>query len=65
LNPSPEQRLRIRLALGKKLIAQDLPRQAMKNYQALLSETPGYPGKNFVEDKIQSLEQKLNTARQP
>jgi hypothetical protein len=37
----------------------------MKNYQALLSETPGYPGKNFVEDKIQSLEQKLNTARQP
>jgi uncharacterized protein (TIGR03790 family) len=65
LNPSPEQRLRIRLALGKKLIAQDLPRQAMKNYQALLSEAPGYPGKNFVEDKIQSLEQKLNTARQP
>ncbi|HZI33019.1 MAG TPA: TIGR03790 family protein, partial [Candidatus Binatia bacterium] len=70
LNPSPQQRLRIRLVLGEKLAARNMTAEAMKNYKSLLAESPGYPGKNSIEDKIQSLEQKLSmanesTARKP
>ena len=65
VNPSPQQRLRIRLALGEKLVAQNQLADARQNYKALLAEMPDYPGKNAVEDKIQVLEQKLNTAKKP
>lgn len=60
LNPSPQQRIRLRLTLGKKLAEQGDLAAAIINYQTLLKEEPGYAGKNLVEDKIQSLEQKLN-----
>ncbi len=65
LNPSPQQRLRIRLTLGEKLAAQDRLTEAREDYRQLLKELPEYPGKNFVEDKIQSLEQKISTTKQP
>ena len=65
LNPSPQQRLRIRLTLGEKLAAQDRLAEARENYRQLLKEMPEYPGKTFVEDKIQSLEQKISTTKQP
>lgn len=63
LNPSPQQRLRIRLTLGKKLIAQKRFADARQNYRALLDESPNYPGKTTIEDKIQWLEIKINTAQ--
>lgn len=63
LNPSPEQRIRIRLTLGEKLIAQNEFAEAKKNFKALLAESPDYPGKNTIEDKIQWLEIKMNTAK--
>lgn len=65
LNPSLQQRLRIRLTLGEKLLAQDRLAEAVSNYRQLLREMPDYQGKNSIEDKIQSLEQKLNTAKKP
>jgi uncharacterized protein (TIGR03790 family) len=65
LKPSPQQRLRLRLTLGKQLADQGELAEAIKNYKALLTEAPDYLGKNLVEDKIQSLEQKLNTSANP
>jgi uncharacterized protein (TIGR03790 family) len=60
LNPSPPQRLRLRLTLGEKLAAQNRDAEAVANYQALLAEAPDYPGKNDIEEKIQLLRQKLD-----
>lgn len=65
LKPSPQQRLRIRLTLAEKLIAQDQLAEARQNYKALLAEMPDYAGKSTIEDKIQSLEQKLSATRMP
>lgn len=65
LNPSPQQRLRLRLTLGKKLADQNHLAEAIQNYKTLLKETPDYPGRSMVEDKIQFLEQKLNSANKP
>ncbi len=58
LNPTPQQRLRLRLTLGEKLTAESRPAEALENYRALLAEAPDYPGKNIVEEKIKALEPK-------
>ncbi len=63
LKPTPQQQLRLRLTLGEKLAAQNRLAEARENYRQLLKEQPDYPGKTAIEDKIQSLEQKLNTAK--
>jgi uncharacterized protein (TIGR03790 family) len=65
LKPSDPQRLRLRLTLGKKLAEQNALAEAIKNYKTLLAENPEYPGRTMIEDKIQFLEQKLNTAGKP
>jgi uncharacterized protein (TIGR03790 family) len=68
LNPSPEQRIRIRLTLGEKLAAADRTADAIDNYKQLLKESPDYPGRSLVEEKLTALEQKLaetNTAGKP
>jgi uncharacterized protein (TIGR03790 family) len=65
LNPSPQQKIRIRLTLGDKLIAQDRLAEARLDYKALLAETPDYAARGFIEDNIQSLEQRINTAKTP
>jgi uncharacterized protein (TIGR03790 family) len=57
LNPSPEQRIQIRLTLGEKLLAQDSDADAIEDYKQLLEESPDYPGKNSIEDKLNTLEQ--------
>jgi tetratricopeptide (TPR) repeat protein len=59
LNPSPEQRIRIRLTLGEKLLAQNREADALEKYKQLLAESPDYPGKASVEAKLAALEQKL------
>jgi uncharacterized protein (TIGR03790 family) len=60
LNPSPEQRIRIRLTLGQKLEEQNQDQQAYDNYEKLLSESPDYPGRTNIYRKLLALAKKLN-----
>jgi tetratricopeptide (TPR) repeat protein len=57
-NPSPEQRIRIRLTLGEKLLAQNREADAIENYKQLLQESPDYPGKPSIEARLAALEPK-------
>jgi len=59
LNPSPEQRIRIRLALGEKLAAQERNAEAADDYKQLLAEAPDYPGRQSVENTLAALKQKI------
>ncbi|HSY74539.1 MAG TPA: tetratricopeptide repeat protein, partial [Dongiaceae bacterium] len=65
LNPSPQQKIRLRLTLGEKLTAQNRNLEAMKNYRALVAEAPDYPGRNAIDDKLKALEQKIAAAKKP
>ncbi len=65
LNPSPEQRIRLRLTLGEKLQAQDFAAAARRDYQKLLEESPDYPGRAAIEEKINALGQKLPNTNAP
>jgi uncharacterized protein (TIGR03790 family) len=60
LNPSPEQRIRIRLTLGKKLEEQGQDQDAFNNYETLLQESPNYPGKISIYQELLALARKLN-----
>jgi uncharacterized protein (TIGR03790 family) len=64
-NPSPEQRIRIRLTLGEKLLAQNREADALEKYKQLLKESPDYPGKASVEARLAALEQKLAGTNAP
>lgn len=59
LNPSPEQRIRLRLTLGEKLQAQDRDAEAAENYRKLLAEAPDYPGKDSILNKLLLVQQKV------
>jgi uncharacterized protein (TIGR03790 family) len=59
LSPSPQQKIRIRLTLGEKLQAANQDADAAEDYKSLLAESPEYPGKNSVEEKLAALEQKI------
>ena len=65
LNPSPEQRIRIRLALGEKLRAQSRDAVAVENYQKLLAESPDYPGREFIVNILTQLQQKISGTNPP
>jgi uncharacterized protein (TIGR03790 family) len=65
LNPSPEQRIRIRLTLGEKLQAQGRDADAVENYKKLLEESPDYPGKGSILEKLIVLEQKIISTSTP
>ena len=68
LDPSPQQRIRIRLTLGEKLAATDHADDAIADYEKLLVETPDYPGTNFVTGQLAALKQKsagTNTVTKP
>jgi uncharacterized protein (TIGR03790 family) len=60
LNPSPEQRIRLRLTLGDQLEQQGRDQEAYDNYQALLREAPDYPGRTMIYQKLLALARKLN-----
>ena len=51
--------------LGDKLAAQNRLAEARLDYKALLAETPDYAARGSIEDNIQSLEQRINTAKTP
>ena len=60
LGPSTEQRIHIRLTLGEKLEQQDRDQEAYDNYQKLLQEAPGYPGRTSIYQKLLPLARRLN-----
>ena len=60
LNPSPEQRIRIRLTLGEKLEGQQQDQRAYDNYEQLLSESTDYPGRKAIYQRLLELARKLN-----
>ena len=60
-----QQRIRIRLKLGEKLLAQNRETDAIENYKQLLKESPDYPGKPNIEAKLAALEQKLAGTNAP
>ena len=61
LGPSPEQRIRLRLALANRLLSLDFTAAAQRDYQDLLKESPDYPGKVAIGEKISALGQKPAT----
>ena len=65
LKPSPEQRIRLRLALGDKLPAQDRDAEAVEDYQKLLAESPDYPGRELISSKLAALQQKIAGTNAP
>jgi uncharacterized protein (TIGR03790 family) len=59
LDPSPQQRIRIELALGEKLSGLDQAANAYAIYQNLLRENPDYPDKLLIYKYLLPLAQKL------
>jgi uncharacterized protein (TIGR03790 family) len=65
LNPSPQQRIRLRLKLGENLLAQNRTDEAIDDYKNLLEESPDYPGKNSISEKLSALGQKIADTNLP
>ncbi len=59
LDPSPQQRLRLRLNVGEQLAKLDRSNEAYEQYQTLLSENPDYPDKVSLYRRLLPLAQKL------
>jgi uncharacterized protein (TIGR03790 family) len=59
-HPSAQQRLRLRLRLGERLLAQAQDAEAYDNYQKMLMEFADYPDKQAVYKKLVTLAHKLN-----
>jgi uncharacterized protein (TIGR03790 family) len=59
-DPSPQQRIRLLLALGEKLSSVERWAEAYNVYQSLLKETPDYPDKAGIYKRLLPLAQKLN-----
>jgi len=60
LDPSPQQRIRLRLTLAGKLPALDRAQEGYEEYQTLLRESTDYPDKLAIDRKLLSLAQKLD-----
>jgi tetratricopeptide (TPR) repeat protein len=65
LNPSPQQRIRIHLTLGEKLLAQGRTADAIANYEKLLAETPNYPGRPQIDEKLKALKEPNSDTNAP
>lgn len=59
LAPSPQQRIRLRLTLGEKLAALNRDEDLYANYQKFVEDSPGYPDKVSIYQKLVVLAQKL------
>jgi uncharacterized protein (TIGR03790 family) len=60
LEPSPQQRVRLLLSLGEKLVGLDRAQEAYEAYQQLLQEFPSYPDRLGVCRKLLPLAQQLH-----
>jgi uncharacterized protein (TIGR03790 family) len=56
LNPSLQQRIRLRLTLGARLAAEHRTAEAADDYRRLLTEVPDYPGKSKIEATLAQLQ---------
>ena len=63
LDPTREQRIRLRLTLGEKLLAAGEERDAYDDYKKLIEEWPAYPGAIEVYQKLISLAGKVGRRR--
>jgi uncharacterized protein (TIGR03790 family) len=63
LDPSPEQRIQIRLRLANELLGQNQTDKAIADYRALIEESPGYPGDFPISNKIAALEEKISRSK--
>jgi uncharacterized protein (TIGR03790 family) len=59
LDPSPQQRIRLRLTLSEKLLALNRVEEAFSNYQKLVEESPDYADRLLIFHKLASLAQQL------
>ena len=59
LNPSPQQRLRIRRHLAEELLAQNRAADAAENWRQLIAEAPDYADLPNVRKQLNELEQKF------
>jgi tetratricopeptide (TPR) repeat protein len=59
LDPSPQQRLRLRQTLADRLLAAGRKADAAANWRQLIAESPGYPGIASVREALKILEQQL------
>jgi len=57
LNPSPQQRIRIRRVLEEKLVEQGRTADAIDDYEKLLAEAPNYPGRSQIEEELNNLKE--------
>ena len=64
LNPTPQQRVRLLLALGEKLSSSNQPSAAYDAYRKLLQDSPDYPDKPAIYRKLLPLAQKLNKKKE-
>lgn len=64
LNPSPQQRLRLRLALAEKLASLGRNEEVYEDYLRLLEEMPGYPDAPAIARKLMALAEKLGRAEE-
>jgi uncharacterized protein (TIGR03790 family) len=60
LDPTPQQRVRLRLTLAEKLLALDRQPEAYAEYQKLLDGSPNYPDQLGLYRKLLPLAQKLD-----
>ena len=59
LKPSPQQRIRLRLTVGDKLLSLERNEEALANFQKFLEENPSYPDLLEIYRKLLPLAQKL------
>jgi len=60
LAPSPQQKVRLLLTLGERLLALDRAPEAYEDYQRLLQDFPNYPDKIAIYKKLLPLALKLD-----
>jgi len=59
LEPTPQQRIRLRLTLGEKLLAAGREEDAYNNYKSLAGESPDYADRTIIYQKLVHLANKL------
>jgi uncharacterized protein (TIGR03790 family) len=63
LKPTPQQRIRIRRTLAKKLVAAGRDADAAENWRQLIAEAPDYPGLPIVREELRQLNEKITAAK--
>ena len=59
LNPSPQQRIRLRRVLAEKLLAQNREADTAENWRQLIAEAPDYADIPNLRNRLKELEQKI------